>query len=276
MQLPSNLSLPFFAYGVFRPGQLAFHRLQELVEEIRPQSVIRGALKLRDGLPIIDPSVQSEVYGDVLIFKSELQAEAYQRIIELEPDKHYRWDVTSSNGAAVNVLFGKSPNKGSVDFEGTQWDGRNDPLFTSALEVVEETLKANAEFEWDLKPLFRLQMAYLLLWSSIERYVSLKYHLGRDVTRKVSFLADEEAFVHALQQTVSAGRTVFRADDPKEKYTLDASNPKESLCYYYQIRSNITHRGKAVVRDHDRLKDSLSELLSIFRDVLSKGFDNSV
>jgi len=272
MELPPNITLPFFAYGIFRPGQLAFHRVKDLVQETRTQSTIRGTLRLRDGLPIIDSDGNSEVQGDVLIFKPNAQVEAYQRIIDIEPDDHYRWAVVDSNGVAVNVLLGKSPTKGSIKCE-EQWDGKNDPLFTSALEVVEETLQANAEFDWNLKPLFGLQMAYLLLWSSIERYVSLKYHLGNKVTYKVRFLAQEPAFAKALQQTVKNKREVFRADNPQEKLVLDPNNPKGSLDYYYQIRSNITHRGKAVVRDYDKLKDSLSELLTIFRHVLSEGFE---
>ena len=42
----------------------------------------------------------------------------------------------------------------------------------------------------------------------------------------------------------------------------------KSVAYYYQVRSNITHRGKGAVRDYDMLRDSLTELLPIFREVL--------
>jgi hypothetical protein len=37
---------------------------------------------------------------------------------------------------------------------------------------------------------------------------------------------------------------------------------------HYQVRSNITHRGKGVARDHYRVFASLGELLRIFHDVL--------
>ncbi|MBV9868551.1 MAG: hypothetical protein JO316_24620 [Abitibacteriaceae bacterium] len=275
MELPPNITLPFFAYGIFRPGQLAFHRVKDLVQETRTQRSIRGTLRLRDGLPIIDPTGHGEVQGDVLFFEPNAQADAYQRIVDIEPDKHYRWDVAISNGVQVNVLFGRSPRKGSIECEG-QWDGKSDPLFTSALEVVEETLQSNAEFDWNLKPLFGLQMAYLLLWSSIERYVSLRYHLGSRVTHKVDLLAQEPSFAEALHTNVTRNRELVRADKPQEgKLKLDPNNPESSLKYYYQVRSNITHRGKAVVGDYEILKDSLSELLPTFRYVLSKGFEES-
>ena len=56
---------------------------------------------------------------------------------------------------------------------------------------------------------------------------------------------------------------------------LDPSNPKESLKYYYQVRSNITHRGKAATRDFATLRDSLTELHAIFRCVLDAAFDEA-
>lgn len=166
------------------------------------------------------------------------------------------------------MLYGKSPQKGSVRTEDSEWNGWNDPLFTAALDVVEETLKCQEKFEWDLKPLFRLQMAYLLLWSAIKRYVSLRYDFGQRVMDKVKHLADEAAFSDGLKRYIKGKRDVYRADRPGEKEVLDPERPEKSVLYYYQVRSNITHRGKGVVRDHDRLLRSLSELLPIFKGVL--------
>lgn len=168
----------------------------------------------------------------------------------------------------MNVLFGKSPRKRSIPCEHDEWDGWDDPLFKSALEVIEETLQSEKEFAWDLKPLFRLQMAYLLLWSAIERYASLRYHFGNKVEKKVKHLAHEPAFRAGLEQFVSERREVYRADSPTEREVLNPQSPEEALRYYYQIRCNIIHRGKGVIRDHERVLKSLDELLSIFRGVL--------
>ena len=158
---------------------------------------------------------------------------------------------------------------GSVSWEDEdeEWNGWKDPLFTVALDVVEETLTSNA-FQWDLKPLFRLQMAYLLLWSSIERYVSLRYHLGDKVMEKVRQLACEPAFAEGLLQHVKERREVYRADRPGEREVLDPQSPAKALDYYYQVRSNMTHRGKGAVWDHERVMQSLTELLPIVREVL--------
>jgi hypothetical protein len=275
MQRPNNIDHPFFAYGIFRPGQLGFFQLKDLVSQII-LSDMAGSLLLRDGLPIIDPHGRGNVKGALLCFATSKAAEAYARISSLEPYRHYRWGEAQASGRIANVLFGRSPRKGSIPCEKDQWDGWDDPLFTSALAVVEETLSSQKEFEWDLKPLFKLQMAYLLLWSAIERYVSLRYHLGDKVTEKVKQLATEVAFVDGLRQHAKQRREIYRADRPEQKVVLDPQSPEKALQYYYQIRSNITHRGKGVVQDHERILKSLSEVLSIFRGVLKAASTDAV
>lgn len=270
MNVPKRQDLPFFAYGVFRPGQLAFHRLKPFVEAVR-EGHVSGDLRVRDGLPILDPDGDGIVTGSLLIFRPSVAADAYQAIVDLEPDCQYRWDERNVAGFAANVLIGKSPKKGSVVVEG-EWDGRRDPLLTAALDVVRETLAANERFRWDLKPMFRLQMAYLLLWSAIERYLSLRYCLSDRVTTKIRNLASESAFREALAKLRPKPREVYRADKPAERIRLDAKNPDACVEYYYQVRSNLVHRGKAVIDDHERVKLALEELVGIFDQVLQRGF----
>jgi hypothetical protein len=267
MEHPANVDRPFFAYGLFRPGQLAFFQLRELVSKVIEPAQVAGSLLLRDGLPIIDPAGHGYTTGALLVFFSEQAEEAYDRISAMEPDKHYRWQQVQVDGTCANVLVGRSPAKGSVPCEDEEWNGWDDPLFTAALDVVEEILTSQ-NFTWDLKPLFRLQMAYLLLWSSIERYVSLRYHLGDKVSQKVSQLAREPAFAEGLRRHVKDRRAVYRADRPGDKIVLDPRLPDKAVGYYYQVRSNITHRGKGAVLDYELLENSLAELLPIFRDVL--------
>ena len=151
-------------------------------------------------------------------------------------------------------------------------DGWNDPLFTDALDVVEKTLLENSKKSaLDMEAFFSLQMAYLLLWSSIERYVSLRYNLGDKVVDKISKLASESAFAESLCKYVKTPREVFRIDRPAQKEILNPDAPDKALRYYYQVRSNITHRGKSTLyNDFKMLQDSLKELLLIFRNVLQK------
>lgn len=271
---PNDFNLPFFAYGVFRKGELGFLNISDLIDKILDPVFIKGDLLLRDGLPIINPQGDSNVPGSMITFKKGHQREAYERINRVELDRQYRWEETSTQRIQCNYLVGRSPGKGSVPAD-EGWHGKNDPLFTAALEVVEEILKAHADFDWDLKPMFRLQMAYLLLWSSIERYASLRYHLGNRVLEKVMQITDDLQFAQLLKQRVSRKHRVQRADQPKDHYELDPDDPKKSLNYYYQIRSNITHRGKGVVHDHETIRDSLRELFEIFTELIRTAFESS-
>jgi hypothetical protein len=271
---PNDIKLPFFAYGVFRRGELGFLSISDLVDRVVEPIFVRGSLLLRDGLPIIDPHGGPSVLGSLIYFKEGHHSKAYERINRLEPDRQYRWGETTAQGVQCNYLVGRSPRTGSVPAD-EGWDGRNDPLFTTALQVVQEALETNTDFDWNLKPMFRLQMAYLLLWSSIERYASLRYHLGDRAVDKVMQIADDFQFAQLLKQRVSRKHRVQRADRPQDHYELKPDDARKSLNYYYQIRSNITHRGKGVIRDHEIVKDSLKELLDIFTHLLQTAFESS-
>jgi hypothetical protein len=275
MDLPSNYTLPFFSYGLFQPGQIGFHSLRPYLQSHEPGWYVEGHLLQRDGLPILLEG-DNKVHGTLLRFKDGHEAHAYLVIAKLEPEKLYRWAkkkaAKSSDHVDVNVLEGVKVNRGSHPLEAPIWDGQKEPLFSSALEVVSETLEQNRTFEWDLKELFRLQMAYMLLWSAIERYASFRYHLGDRVMDRVNALAENPAFREALREIVKDSRTIYRSDDPEKKETLDPTNPSKSLKYYFQVRSNITHRGKAAYSDHGTLVNSLEELLAIFRRVLEAEF----
>lgn len=275
METPSNTSLPFFTYGIFKPGQLGWFRLCEYVERIE-RSQIRGRLFIRDGLPLLQSESPGSVEGFTLFFKAGMEEEAYSSIGQIEPDHQYRWNTVGLKDSlqTVNLLEGVSPTKGSHMLDGVRsWDGRNDPLFITTLEIIEESLQLNSD-EWDIKHVLRLQMAYLLLWSAIERYASIKYHLKTtNVVQKIIKVAEEKEFAEVLQHVVKENRTVIKDNNPKSgNCTLDPSLPKKSILYYYQIRNNAVHKGKALYQDYAIVKSSLIELTAIFRALLEKSF----
>jgi len=72
--------------------------------------------------------------------------------------------------------MGRNPSRGGYALQHQEWDGSKDPLFVAALDVVEETLHQNRHIDSrDLKRLFRLQMAYTLLWTAIERFTAFTW-----------------------------------------------------------------------------------------------------
>ena len=49
MKPPTDTSRPFLAYGIFRPGQIAFFQLADLVRDQVDSVAISGRLFVRDG-----------------------------------------------------------------------------------------------------------------------------------------------------------------------------------------------------------------------------------
>jgi hypothetical protein len=82
MPLPENPELPFFAYGLFKPGQLGFDVLRDFVEESKPEHVL-GDLMEKDGVPLFVDGC-SKVGGVLLKFASDKAADAYQQIASIE------------------------------------------------------------------------------------------------------------------------------------------------------------------------------------------------
>ncbi len=284
LMLPRDTALPFFAYGFLRPGELAYHQIQEFVSMPPVEAAVRGRLWLRDGLLLLE--MDHSAYhspGCLLRFRPDGARSAYEAIADLEPAGMYKWhttEVETEQGLVrANLLVGVDLPGPDADKPEYLADGASaaDPLFNEALVEVRRIAEEDdchpdrrTHNPMDLAPFFRQQMAYLLLWSSIERYASLRYRLGGgDYTRRVLRLADEPAFAEALRLYVRRSKdTLYRADRLGQPAELNPSNPLGSLRYYYQVRGNIVHRGKAAIRDREIISYSLSELLDIFEHVL--------
>jgi len=285
MNHPRNVNLPYFAYGLLKPSELAYNQLKDFVESVR-RGTIAGCLYVRDGLPLLElGSNTGDVPGHIIKFRGELVAQAYDTICKFEPGKHYRWEerecISGEARVSVNVLVGRSPRKGSIAFdEDREWTGKRDPVFEHGLSVAEDIVKDSAgnpfepapadDFEW--RRLFRLQMAYLLLWSIIERYCALAYGPELEPTEKTRTLGDDPLFAKSLAEVVDREGKVYDCRDPGCAYRLAPANPNSSLNYYYQVRCNLSHRGKGAWKDVEITRLSLIELVKIVRLILDGSY----
>jgi hypothetical protein len=127
MNLPDDTSLPFFSYGLFRPGQIGYGRVRPFVRAAEDGWAIRGELLERDGLPIIGQG-EDLIPGWLIQFDPSQSSDAYSEINLVEPDKLYLWkSARVSRGGLeeeANVLFGRKPTRGSVHPEYRVWEGR--------------------------------------------------------------------------------------------------------------------------------------------------------
>jgi hypothetical protein len=263
----------FFAYGIFRSDEIAFPVIEPFVDSVTPATV-RGRLLERDGLHLLDLDGTDEIEGELIRFGASAADAARAAIESLEPEKIYRWarcDVAVDGGVTTaDVLVARSPSHGTHRAS-SPFRSRDSPLFVEALDeieaVVREPIRAGGNYE--IRDFFRHQMAYLLLWSAIERYCTLRWGFGDNPVARVNRLAREQAFVQALKKHVRESQRVYRADRPgNTAERLDPDDPARSIKFYYQVRSNISHRGKSIYDERALVAQSLQELSRIFRDVL--------
>ena len=278
--VPQDLSLPYFAYGLLRPGEFAHKSTvgSDLVRSV-PATLLDATLRYRDGLPLLDETTPiGRVQGDLLW----VAGDGYQRIGEFEPRQHYRWAIrlVKIDGAGevrANVLAGKSPRKGSSQETFESWTSAEDPILTFGISAVTELAHEVALESFPVMPgtspelwsrFFRLSATYLLLWSAVERYTALAFGPGLDPMDRVRRLDESSSFHDAvLQVGVDPGQRVVDSRDPASVRCIreDGSGAAQ---YWYAVRSNLSHRGKSAFRDGQLLRRSLIDLHDVVKIVL--------
>ena len=306
---PPNVDVienPFFAYGIFKPGQIAFSRIKDYVWKEEPCDVSRE-MKMRDGVPLIENEESQRITrGYVIYFNKEDREDAYKIISETHPFQLYEWDTISVDGIICNVLIGKDMEKGchpSLDDNDRyvdDYDGRNDPYFEKLIHFLRCEMKhenrseiyrcsscdcscgpdvckfysEDCRFYSESHEFYKLQMQYMLLWSGIDRYCSLKYGAYLDQWELRSKLADDDVFNDSLQdcwdkKKIRRKRNVYTTLLVERKLNR---KPWYAINFYYTIRCNVVHRGKEKRIEESILRESLHELLDIFEGVINNTF----
>jgi hypothetical protein len=280
MNLPDDTSLPFFAYGIFKPGQISYILIKEYVQPKSESCTVNKQMWIRDGIPILDKdSKTGKTAGYVIEFIKGLENEAYGKIVELEPQKYYFWSTIEISGRKVNYLSGKSPHKGSAKSENPYWDSWRDPLFSITFEVIKyhlERLKSDLK-DPEGRACLELQMLYLLLWTSIERFASLRFGFRAErIIGKLHKLCLTPEFKQAQMQSLkeyppSSDRLkIYSTDTIDKHYYLDSADSKEFIEAHYQVRCNIAHRGKGVISDTELIYHCLLRMKTLFENLLNE------
>jgi hypothetical protein len=300
--LPGNVELPFFAYGIFKPNQIAYRVIEDLVYTYEDSSIDNYNQFLRDGLSfIIREENSSKLNGYRIFFKSNKALEAYYKIGNKEPRNLNKWEVIEN----MNALIAIDKKGFDKDFHGDPDNiiGWNDPYFHIGLEVIntQEFDKAKLNYEvnsnWDEKEFFAeiidIQMKFLLAYSMLERlaFLMTSFQSG---SAQVSNVLSENQFVRSAifklynelpevvkskkREVYSSERTTSSNGEVKMgkvtfnfKDCIEQENFRAIIKFYYQIRNNITHRGKSLGRMSNDLKSYLSELTSIIKYTLEFG-----
>lgn len=265
----------FFAYGIFKKGQIAYSKIKEFVDEpLTSDGEINRTMLLRDGAPLITDNVSNDLTkGKKIHFLDGDEKEAYQAICKTQPEKLYKWSIVKIDEVDYNVLIGANTNGSSLhcDDDGNyldSFDGRNDPYFSDLIPFIRFELKT---LKYDNNTMFKLQMYFMILWSAIERYCTLKYDVSDRQGDYLEALSNDPIFINVLQNTkLNRKPPIFSAKTGSP--FIITNKPSFIINYYYTIRSNAVHRGKDRKIKEAILKESLEELLELFEKLINETF----
>ena len=270
---PLNQKLPFLAYGSFKPGELRFNLIKQFVVKTKPTKVY-GLMKEKDGVPIFYTTKTKSYawfhYAAYEIhFKKGQEQQAYQIISENEPNTYYAW----VNFQGANILEGKSRLRGLEEFMDETWSFKHDPYFSQGLLACKEIRKGSRskmpELHQEYFDFFCNQSAFMLLWTIIERFCTLKYGNLSPNEKLKSLYTDPEIEWDFVYDIVKRNDSIVRSDKEKEQLKLNsASSIKKILEYYYGLRSNMVHRGKNVFGDINRISDAFDELYQVVEVII--------
>ena len=315
---PEDVELPFFAYGFYKPHQLAFPSIKEFVKGEPVKSKVKASLKQVNGVPVLveTDSKHGYVEGYLIYFKEGYKKQAYEKVGYSRNRGIYEWKEMNIDGKKANVLISSKPktfkNRGNWNYEFNErkyikelniylesYDWRKDPIFEKPIDYIfmadhlrytmkirelniEEPInhsdlannnqKTKKHLEYEFAEFFETQMLYMLLWTSIDRFLTFRY--GETKKNNVIFLSEEESFKTALKKYVKEDEKVFH--DRKTVYSirdlrtyeLNPNKPTCSAMFYYTIRNNVVHSGKVLIMEQMMLSKALKQLARIFNDVV--------
>lgn len=263
---------PLFVYGSLKPGELAFPQVEPFVEAAVDVELAGHRLRSRDGLPLLVESGDG-VLGALLVFDDVTSG--YATVRRFEPSRHYRWAprgvelTVFGSPLRANALLGIRPDTGAEQEHLSAWSCADDPVFVRGLPIAASLALPWLQPSASLDGLFHLQSAYLLLWSVVERLTALRFGPVAPPMQRLRLLSlDQQWATWFRAAEVPMGeRRVVDSRDPADKVRLkpDGSN---AWSYWYQVRSNLSHRGKGAHRDVRIVADAFIDVHDVLRAML--------
>lgn len=280
---PNDPTLPYFAYDAFKPKQVAFPVIEHFIDYIEPYEFELNGYELRhrNGIPmVVEENANIPIKGYLIYFNNNVvsgynnkpRSDAYDFICRTKPRSLFKWRQISGEDCDFNITLAQDRDCGvpyNIYGNRSNYSGTNDPTFFELLDYIKNNIDS-MRIHRNYESLYQLEMNYMLLWSSIDKYLFL-CNGGWDQRKNVEEWSKWEEFKSGFE---SVSR-VDKVDSTNSNATfyLNPNNSTSSAKYYYQLRCNIVHSGKKENADVSFIKDSLEELLSIFRQVLHTSFN---
>ena len=277
-----KLNLPFFAYDVFKPGEVAFSRIKKFIDEDKSikDYCVEYPLDIVNGVPFLFKNHRNYylTQGCLFYFKNNVDAiKAYEIISQAKSYKLYGWTTIDDGHLRMNVLVGRN-NIIKVPYHENRgiYYGKEDPMLVRALYTIWNNILPILSNRYPSSDdFFNIQMNYTMLWSSIDRFLVLKFG-KRNQQENLKCLVNEKSFKDAVSLFSDKNDkmpTVFSNEDYRT-FQLNKEKPLCCIRYYYTIRCNVVHTGKSRYSDYQLLRYAVLELLQIYIYVLRDSFED--
>jgi hypothetical protein len=265
--LPSDISLPYFAYGALKSEEIAWPQISRFATEVGPAKAPGLKIAVIDGTAYAVPHIMGAISGDLIHFSNP--EAAYDKIALFEGmyRRHpsYEWVVVQISGQAANMLKSPQPRQ-KAEFV-SSWSVVDDPVFSHGLRWIRQeleplTMRLPSGFQsyqakndyWS--DYFKLQSLIAFQYSFHERIESYRLGVTNDdmdsdgayrggrrgmKDRRLEMSKDPD-FVRAVDLAqIDRSFSIRGYRHPGSEGVSADRNPLES---WYRVRSNIAHHGK--------------------------------
>ena len=293
---------PLFVYGTLKEHEIAFHQISKFVDHAIPSFLPNFALYIRDGIPLVIPAQGWRVTGELIYAKPD----SYEKLLEsvdnyegvrlyerqearAQLNNRYNNTKDSSSDSWIDcyVYVGVNYQNGNAEPLHEPWSSSLDPIFSESFPELFKEINlviqnSNEPFPgvYDWKLYNDLAGKLLLLVTIIERIAYLKFgeqytELGEKgfndrVMKRITELGKSLEFKNSYNKVklLNGIYPVKVFDSRNASRSLSTGSIGQAMDAWYQVRSNLQHRGKAAWRDFEILRNSLTGLANVTRFLL--------
>lgn len=288
---PSTL----FVYGSLKPGELGFEQIQAMVSNYSVAELHDFGLYVRDGLPIIRKEAPGEIVNGVLLtVNAGMEEDFWQVVNEYEGTHNYKFEnsipiVSDGKEYLTGVFVGRKMGRGNPEKLYVPWTSKLDAIFSQSFPLLHREIAVNslkfADAENDpggyWNQMNKLLSQYLLLVSILEHLTVVKFGGSKKQEPMVRIRKLQQSFgcINAFQALSDEKNNppIKVADSRAVEDSLSSSTSEQALLAWYQVRSNLQHRGKASVFDASLVHKSsigLSNFLLEYLRMNIEGIEN--
>lgn len=288
---------PLFVYGTLMPGELAFGQIAPYIDRFDRATIESAVILLRDGLPALKMYAE-EGYSHRTVDGYLLYSKSMQPLQLIEIAKSYEGTnyklvdakVKDSSGSIQDsqTFAGAKPEQSNPELWEGSWSTANSPLLGYGYPYLLKSLKFKdpkvpehlgpgnywKELEYwcgknSWPGLLRIEGDFLTLTSIFEYVLSLRFGstFGKEVMKRIGAVVEEpemqQAFANIEIDEIWDVRNVTNIGAGKSSPT----NLKKAIESCYDVRNNLSHRGKSVKSDAVKVINAtklLSNLLTAY------------